>query len=152
MRPLRWRRLTPGERALAAEVFGEGLDAGRVRILALPVWPRAFAAGSALIAWPAAAALADFAAAPLSVQATFVHELTHAWQAQHGVFLPIAKLRAGDNAAAYAYDLAGGPPFGALNIEQQASIVEHAFLASRGAPTPFAPRLYAEIAPAWRRI
>ncbi|WP_309605936.1 hypothetical protein [Phenylobacterium sp.] len=152
LRALACRPLTTGERGLAHEMFGSGLDAAPVRLLALPVWPRAFVAGPRLIAWPARHALADFACAPLPVQATFVHELTHVWQAQRGVRLALAKLRAGDGPAAYAYDLADGRAFAELNIEQQASVVEHAFLASRGAATPFAPYLYAQAAPAWREV
>jgi hypothetical protein len=35
------RGLTPGERALASEVFNAALDAVRVRILAIPLWRRA---------------------------------------------------------------------------------------------------------------
>ncbi|MBX3482938.1 MAG: hypothetical protein KIS90_12030 [Phenylobacterium sp.] len=151
MRPLGLRRLTAGERGLAAEVFGAGLDAGRVRILATPVWNRAFVAGPALIVWPARTAPLDFAAEPLARQAVFVHELTHVWQAQKGVRLLAAKLRAGDGAASYAYDLERGPAFAALNIEQQAMVVEHAFVASRGGATPHPAALYAEAAPAWRR-
>ena len=132
-------------------MFGDGLDTARVRLLALPVWPRAFVAGSRLIVWPARAAPRDFGQAPLAAQAVFVHELTHVWQAQNGVRLLWAKLRAGDRTAAYAYDLAHGPAFRDLNIEQQAMVVEHAFLASRGVPAPFPPHLYAEAATAWRR-
>ena len=131
-------------------MFGAGLDAARIRLFAIPIWRRAFVAGPGLIVWPARSALAEFGAAPLSQQAAFVHEITHVWQAQRGVFLPFAKLRAGDSAASYAYDLISGPPFATLNIEQQASVVEHAFLASRGAETPFPDRLYAEISPEWR--
>ncbi|HEY2357059.1 MAG TPA: hypothetical protein VGH86_06395 [Phenylobacterium sp.] len=152
MRPLTWRRLTPSETSLAREVFGDGLDAARVRILALPVWPRAFVAGPSLIAWPAVAARVDFGGAPLLIQATLVHELTHVWQAQRGVFLPLAKLRAGDSPRSYAYDLPCGAPFAALNIEQQAMIVQHAFLASRGAEAPFARRLYTELESGWRSV
>lgn len=131
-------------------MFGEGLDAARVRLLALPVWRRAFVAGPALMVWPARSAPQDFEAAPLRLQATFVHELTHVWQAQRGTNLILAKLKAGDSAAAYAYDLAAGPGFARLNIEQQAMVVEHAFLASRGAATPFPAGLYADISPEWR--
>jgi hypothetical protein len=151
MTPLQRRRLTAGERTLGEEMFGAGLDPGRVRILALPVWRRAFVAGPSLMLWPAAEAPADFAAEPLGLQATFVHELTHVWQAQNGVRLALAKLRAGDSAAAYAYDLAGGGEFAALNIEQQAMVVQHAFLASRGGRTPHPAELYADLSPAWRR-
>jgi hypothetical protein len=152
MRPLTRRRLTEAEHRLAAEVFGPGLDAARVRILALPVWPRAFVAGPRLVVWPAAEAPADFGGAPLRLQASFVHELTHVWQAQRGTFLPLAKLRAGDSAASYAYDLAAGPPFDRLNIEQQAMVVEHAFLVSRGVPAPFSAHLYAQAASGWRTV
>lgn len=153
MKPLRLRRLTQGERALAAEMFGAGLDADRVRILALPAWSRAFVAGPRLVVWPAARARDDFAApdVPLRVQGVFVHELTHVWQAQHGVPLLLAKIKAGDGAAAYDYDLSGGREFTAMNIEQQAMVVEHAFLASRGGETPHPAPLYAEASAHWRR-
>jgi hypothetical protein len=145
------RRLTAGERALAAEMFGGGLDPGRVRILALPVWNRAFVAGPTLIVWPARTAPLDFATERLAVQAVFVHELTHVWQAQNGVALLRAKLKAGDSDASYAYDLAVSPDFAALNIEQQAMVVEHAFLASRGERTPHPAELYAKASQAWRQ-
>jgi len=151
MKPLSWRRLTPGERGLAAEMFGEGLDAARVRLMALPVWNRAFVAGPGLIVWPAATLPADFAEAPTATQAVFVHELTHVWQAQHGVALLLAKIKAGDSEASYAYDLDGGRPFAAMNIEQQAMVVEHAFLASRGGVTPHPAEVYVAAAGNWRR-
>ncbi|MBU1379149.1 MAG: hypothetical protein KKE02_01715 [Alphaproteobacteria bacterium] len=153
MKQVIWRGLTPGERGLAAEMFGPGLDAGRVRIFAIPVWDRAFVAGPRLIVWPAATLPADFAApdVPLGVQAVFVHELTHVWQAQNGVSLILGKIRAGDSDASYAYDLAGERGFAAMNIEQQAMVVEHAFLASRGGETPHAGPLYAAASVHWRR-
>ena len=147
------RRLTEGERTLAREVFGAGIAAERVRILGLPFWSRAFVAGPGLIVWPSASLRADLAApdTPLRVQAVFVHELTHVWQAQHGVGLLRAKLKAGDSDASYAYDLAGGPDFAHLNIEQQAMVVEHAFVASRGGETPHPASLYAAASANWRR-
>jgi len=152
-KPFSRRPLTPGERALAVEMFGGGLDAARVRVLALPALRRAFVAGPGLIVWPAAEARRDFAApdTPLRTQAVFVHELTHVWQAQHGTWLPLAKLKAGDAPAAYAYDLAAGPSFPKLNIEQQAMVVEHAFLAARGGLAPHPPALYAQARPHWRQ-
>lgn len=152
MKPLRLRRLTQGERALAHEVFGAGIAPGRVRILSLPLWSRAFVAGPGLMVWPAAAVRADFTdpETPLRVQAVFVHELTHIWQAQNGIGLLRAKLRAGDGDAAYAYDLALGPAFPDLNIEQQAMVIEHAFIASRGGRTPHPPTLYAAQSVHWR--
>lgn len=151
MAPLALRRFTAGERGLADEIFGSALDPGRVRLLALPIWRRAFVAGPRLMVWPAYAARADFSGAPLADQAVFVHELTHVWQAQNGVRLLMAKLRAGDSARAYAYDLAAEPAFAALNIEQQAVVVEHAFLARHGQPTPFPAARYAALGQPWRR-
>lgn len=153
MKPLTFRRLTPGESALASEMFGSALDPARVSLFAIPVWNRAFVAGPRLIVWPARTARADFSdpETPLRTQAVFVHELTHVWQAQNGVSLLLAKLRAGDRAASYAYDLAAGPSFGDLNIEQQAMVVEHAFLASRGARTQHPPELYANARSNWLR-
>ena len=151
MKPGRFRRLTEGERALAVEMFGAGLDAGRVRVFAIPVWSRAFVAGPGLIVWPAADALADFSQAPLHVQGVFVHELTHVWQAQNGVSLLLSKIKAGDSQASYAYDLAVDPDFARLNIEQQAMVVQHAFLSARGVRAPHPPEVYAGAQAGWRR-
>lgn len=150
MKPLTVRRLTPGERGLAVEMFGQGLDAGRVRLLALPVWNRAFVAGPALMVWPAREALGDFSAAPLGLQAVFVHELTHVWQAQHGVGLLLSKIKAGDGAAAYAYDLAAGTDFTRLNIEQQAMVVQHAFESAHGLAAQHPHEVYAQASAGWR--
>ena len=149
--PRHLRPLTAGEKALAREMFGDGLNAARVRILAIPLWRRPFVAGPGLIVWPARALPSDFAAAPVPRQAIFVHELTHVWQAQNGVRLLIAKLKAGDTPAAYAYDLTADLDFLGLNIEQQAMVVEHAFLASRGGRTPHPAALYAEARGNWWR-
>ena len=150
----RLRRLTENEQGLAREVFGAGIAPERVRILALPLWSRAFVAGSGLIVWPAATARADFGDpdTPLRVQAVFVHELTHVWQAQNGVSLLMAKLKAGDHEASYTYDLIFQPDFGALNIEQQAMVVEHAFALSRGGAAPHPPELYAQTQASWRQV
>lgn len=150
MRPGAFRTLTPGERALAREMFDAGLDAGRVRIFAIPLWPRAFAPGGRLIVWPAACALADFSRASLAAQAVFVHELTHVWQAQSGVNLLAAKLRAGDGPDAYAYDLSETCDFSKLNIEQQAMVMQHAFLAARGGSAPHDGEAYARILGTWQ--
>lgn len=152
MRPGALRGLTAGERALAAEVFGRALDAARVRIFAWPFpWPdRAFVPGGLLgrelVVYPRARALADFSAAPLSAQAVFVHELVHVWQAQQGVVLPLAKLRAGDGPQAYRYALEGGQ-FARMNIEQQATAVEDAFRLARGGRAPYPAAAYARVLP-----
>ena len=145
MTPGAVRRLTEGEAELAAGVFGDALDAGRVRIVALPAWRRAFVAGPALVFWPARTALTDFSRAALSLQTVLVHELVHVWQAQSGVNLLAAKLRAGDGPAAYHYDPDEGPGFPELNIEQQAMVVQHAFLAARMGAAPHPHETYAAL-------
>ena len=152
MTPLSWRRLTTAEQALARAVFGSGIDPVRVRLFAIPVWDRAFTPGASLMVWPAADAHRDLAApaTPKRERATFVHEMTHVWQAQHGVNLIVAKLRAGDSAASYAYDLINGPPFPRLNIEQQARVVEHAYLAGLGETVQHPAALYDAVRHFWR--
>jgi hypothetical protein len=130
MKPLALRWLTAAEQALARSVFGAGIRPERVRIFAQPVVPRPFTPGSAGVVYPVAESLTDFTEGALPDQATLVHELTHVWQAQHGVILPLAKLKAGDSDAAYEYDL-DRQAFPEMNIEQQARVVEHHFVLSR---------------------
>ena len=134
---------------MCADVFGDGLDVGKVRLFSLPLWPRPFVPNGRLIIWPSTSAMADFSDAPLWLRSVLIHELTHVWQAQKGVFLPLAKLKAGDGQAAYAYDLADGRNFSQLNIEQQAMVVQHAYLAAGGGAAPYDTQAYARILEAW---
>jgi hypothetical protein len=143
------RRLTKGERGLADEVFGDALLLDDVRMLASP-FPRAFVPGRWFgrdwIAWPRRGLPDDIAAAPVKTQATLIHELVHVWQAQQGVNLLLAKLRAGDDRAAYVYPLEACA-WGGLNIEQQASAVEHAFRLSRREAAPARAAFYRAVVP-----
>jgi hypothetical protein len=151
-RPGSIRSLTPGETALAAEMFGDALNPARVRIWGWPKpWSRAFVPGRWFwrdwIIFPASEARADFTKAGVCEQAAFVHELTHIQQAQAGVNLLFAKLWAGDSRASYAYHLKGVRPWAKLNIEQQATVVEHLFLARRGVATPWPEATLAAVCP-----
>ena len=145
------RGLTRGELRLAVGEFGQALELDRIRIMATP-WPfnRAFVPGRWFgldwILWPGAALPDDFTGAPLSLQAVLIHELVHVWQAQVGVNLLTAKLRAGDGPSAYGYPNA---PCGwdELNIEQQAMAVEHRFRSARGQPVPRAAFHYGALCP-----
>ncbi|MFN3815870.1 hypothetical protein [Brevundimonas sp.] len=134
---------------MAVEVFGDALALDPVRILASP-FPRAFVAGGWFgrdwIVWPRRVLPHDMAAAPVTIQATFIHELVHVWQAQQCVNLLLAKLKAGDDRAAYTYPLEACT-WGGLNIEQQASAVEHAFRLSRGGVVPGDAAFYRAVAP-----
>ncbi|WP_339929260.1 hypothetical protein [uncultured Brevundimonas sp.] len=151
------RGLTPGEAALALEVFGDALDPARVRILAAP-WPfvRAFVAGRWFgrdwIIWPRRTLPDDLALGPLFRQATLVHELAHVWQVARGVNLLTGKLRAGDRPAAYEYPMDAGCDWDALNIEQQAMIIEHRFRLSRGGSVPAERAFYDRICPLAHRM
>lgn len=147
MKPMTARRLTPAERGLAARMFGQGLDPVRVWIWALVGWNRGFVPSGRLIVWPARRAFRDFGQAPLRQQAVFVHELAHVWQAQNGINMLTAKLKAGDRPCDYAYDLEEACAFQARNIEQQAMIFEHAFLAACGDEAPYPAAMYAEVLP-----
>lgn len=159
MRPWRARKLTAGERALAYDVFGNAVDPWRVRLWSCPAvaWTtqRPFTAGGllwpgrSLILFPPAEAVEDFVApdAPLKLTATFVHEMTHVAQSQGGTNLLWAKIKAGDSAAAYTYALDDACAWDGFNIEQQAMIVEDAFLRSRGVKLRFAEAHYARVIP-----
>jgi hypothetical protein len=70
----------------------------------------------------------DFSSAAAGDQWVFVHEMTHAWQWQHGRY-PLNEAittfisKGGKYQKAYPYDLTSGIEFDDYNLEQQASIV-----------------------------
>lgn len=145
------RALTPGEVALARSVFGEAIRLKTVRILSAPrPFDRAFVPGGWFgrdwIVWPGKQVPADASKASLSVQALLIHELVHVWQAQQGVNLLAAKIRAGDSAASYRYPL-DCASWEALNIEQQASLIEHRFRLSKGQAMPADVAFYDRLCP-----
>ena len=146
------RALTAGEQTLAQSVFADALQLDGVRLFASP-FDRAFVPGVAFgrswIVWPSRDLPSDIALAPLTAQATLIHELVHVWQAQQGVNLLLAKLKAGDSAASYAYPLDPACGWSALNIEQQASAVEHRFRLSRGQRTRADAGFYDRLCPVW---
>lgn len=78
---------------------------------------------------------ADFACESLQAQGLFVHELTHVWQHQRGIWLPAMR----HPFCRYGYSLRPGWPLARYGIEQQAEIVRHSFLIREGAPVAGAP-------------
>jgi hypothetical protein len=144
------RALTEAEKALAREAFGAAIDLAPVRLIGWP-FRRAFVAGRWFgrdwIVWPQAQLVADFAVAPVRMQGVLIHELTHVWQAQQGVNLLFAKLKAGDTSASYAYRVEPTCRWDALNIEQQAMVMEHRFHCRRGRPTPGDRTFYDTVCP-----
>lgn len=81
----------------------------------------------------------DFCGSPLPIQAHFIHEMTHVWQAQRGGkwYLPLMR----HPFCRYAYEVVPGKPFHRYGLEQQAEIVRHAFLLRRGVPVKGKPAL-----------
>ena len=146
------RGLTAGEQRLARQALGDAVDLATVRFFPTP-WPfdRAFVPGRWFgcdwIAWPARQLPRDFAIAPLRLQAVFIHELVHIWQAQTGVNLLTAKLKAGDRPESYQYVVSDDCHWSGLNIEQQAMVVEHRFRLSRGERTPADRAFYSRVCP-----
>jgi hypothetical protein len=134
------RALSIGERAIARDLFANEIDADRIEIAQVPplLGFGAMAPFRRTIFFARLRAARDFAVAPLRWQSLFAHELVHCWQAARGVFLPLAKLSA-IGAGAYRYGLTPGQQFADYNIEQQAEIVRHLFLARMGAPEVGAP-------------
>ena len=138
------RQLTGTETALAREVFGEAIDYGRVRIAQGGFGRFAVTTGSRINV-PASMSSADFARERPLIQAFFIHEMTHVWQFQTRPAWTLASWArvalsggygAGSPGYRYALPVA---PWAALNLEQQASVVEHAFLLQRGHRSPAAP-------------
>ena len=144
------RPLTQGETALAREAFGAAILLDTVRLIAWP-FARAFVAGRWFgrdwIIWPHRALVEDFIDAPVRAQGVLIHELTHVWQAQQGVNLLFAKLKAGDRRDSYAYIADADCRWDALNIEQQAMVMEHRFRLSRGGKAPGDAAFYASVCP-----
>jgi hypothetical protein len=140
MKPGQSRVLSEGEIALGRGIFGDEIDWPKVRIYQAP--PLGFGAmvpvGRTIVfsKWRAAW---DFADASRTEQGWFVHELAHVWQAARGVVLAGAKLGALGKGA-YAYK-PQAPKLNGYNIERQAEIVRHLFLARAGAPEAGAPDL-----------
>jgi len=132
------RGLTGSEIALGRGVFGDEIAWPKVRVLQAPAlgFGAMVPLGRTIVfsKWRAAQ---DFADAPLVDQGWFVHELMHVWQAARGVVLAGAKLGALGKAA-YAYKPRASK-LSAYNIERQAEIARHLFLARAGFPERGAP-------------
>jgi hypothetical protein len=139
MKPFERRRLSGAEIALGQTLFAAEINWPRVRVAQAPAL--GFAAmvpvGGVIVfgRWRAAR---DFSGVELAEQGWFIHELAHVWQAARGVVLATAKLAA-LGAGAYRYAPCADARLKLYNIESQAEIVRHLFLARAGAGAPDAP-------------
>jgi hypothetical protein len=137
------RKLTVWEMALAREVFGAALVTARARLVfhRLPA-PFAVTLGR-FVAMPGRV-IDEFAAESLEAQAWLVHELTHVWQFQTA---PVRTLTSwarllitggyGPGSQGYRYTLP--THWSALNLEQQAAVVEDQFRLDHGLAVRFGP-------------
>jgi hypothetical protein len=139
------RALTHAERTLVASVFGEAIDYEPVRINRRKYWP--FQTRNIVMApdgqlWfhpEGGLCHDDFGCASLLAQGLFIHEMTHVWQRQKGIWLPVAR----HPFCRYSYSLKPGWQLERYGLEQQAEIVRHAFLLRAGVNIPGAPALAA---------
>lgn len=145
------RALTHHEIALASTIFGDAIEYASVRIVRRK-WaffqPRdtVMAPTGHIHFHPGNCRYCDdFGAASRDEQGLFIHEMTHVWQHQQGIFLPLRR----PPFARYRYTVEPGKPFRRYGLEQQAEIVRHAFLWREGyaAPTGAARSWYENILP-----
>jgi hypothetical protein len=139
MRTFERRALTGGEIALGRGVFGEEIDWARVRVIQAPrLGFGAMVPLGRTIVFSKWRAVRDFTLASADERGWFVHELMHVWQAARGTALAAAKLGAlGEKA--YHYEPRPNARLKHYNIERQAEIARHLYLARIGAPESGAP-------------
>jgi hypothetical protein len=137
------RPLTRAETALATSVFGDAIDYDRVSIhnakwIFFQSRQTAMAPDGGIWFHPKGDLYCDdFCEGHLSEQGLFIHEMTHVWQRQSGIFLPLRR----HPFCRYDYSLKPGWPLKRYGIEQQAEIVRHAFLLREGRTVAGAPAL-----------
>ena len=139
------RGLTSNEVAIACAMFGRAIAYDRVRVHNRKWWPlqprRVTMAPDGHLWFPPEGGLfcADFCESPLHIQAHFIHEMTHVWQAQRSGkwWLPLMR----HPFCRYDYVVVPGKPFAHYGIEQQAEIVRHAFLLRQGVAVAGKPGL-----------
>ena len=137
------RALTDAETGLARSVFGDAIDYTRVRIHQRK-WaffqPREVVMAPDGDMWfhpKGNRYCSDFCNGGVDAQGLFIHEMTHVWQRQKGIYLPLAR----HPWCRYDYALKPGQRFEKYGIEQQAEIVRHAYLLREGYSVAGAPPL-----------
>lgn len=137
------RPLTPGEIDLARSMFGDAIDYAPVRVV-LGKW--AFFQPRDVVMSPrgrihfhphGTTYCDDFSHAGINAQGLFVHEMTHIYQTQKGIFLPLKR----HPFCRYDYTIKPGQRFERYGIEQQAMLVQHAFVIGKGHSIAGAPPL-----------
>ncbi len=135
--------MTRREIALTQSVFKNAIDYDKVRIHNRRWWwfqPRRITMAPDGHLWfhPKSDLFCDdFCDRDLSLQGLFIHELTHVWQHQSGIFLPLKR----HPFCRYDYSLKPGWTLRQYGLEQQAEIIRHIFLLRNNIKVPGAPPL-----------
>lgn len=141
------RRLTQGEIALAKTLFKDSIDYDSVRIhdkkyvFFQPNNSGMTPNGEIYISGKSTYK-DDYSKASEHMKAFFLHEMTHVWQYQNKVLDPVAEAMKENvkhkfnYAAAYPYEIDVKKDLTDYGMEQQASIVEHYYLISKGRRDP----------------
>ncbi|MDE0933201.1 MAG: vgr related protein [Novosphingopyxis baekryungensis] len=135
--------MTSGEQTLCAGIFGHAIDYARVRVHHrkwFPFQPKRVTMAPDGHLWfhpKDDLFCGDFCESPLHRQGLFIHEMTHVWQYQKGIFLPLKR----HPFCRYDYSLKPGWRLEQYGLEQQAEIVRHIFLLRAKAKVPGAPPL-----------
>ena len=139
------RRLSAGETRLARSMFGEAIDYASVRIRRrrfMPFQPRNVMmapCGHVHVHPNSDIWSEDYSAERIGLQALFLHELTHVWQAQRRGRFYLVLMR--HPFCRYDYAVRAGWPFERYGLEQQAEIVRHVFLLRHGVKVAGGPPL-----------
>ena len=137
------RPLTEGERNMAASIFASAIDYDAVRVkrekwFFLQPKETLMAPCGHVHIHPASSKWSeDYSQERLWLQALFLHELTHVWQAQlrGRYYLPLMR----HPFCRYAYEFVPGRPFERYGLEQQGEIVRHTYLRRNNYPLDKAP-------------
>jgi hypothetical protein len=126
----RSRVLTPSETAMAALLFGESIDYGRVRIYArryMPFQPKnCCMTPNGSMYFHRSCFLSDYSLGNLSAMHWFQHEMAHVWQHQMGYAVRLrGAVRIG---LAYDYDLAPNKTLADFNMEAQGDLLADYFV------------------------
>lgn len=131
------RRLTAGEKAAAARLFGNSLDPDTVWIYrGLPFWPWLAGAVSpnGHIYFPRSGYREDFTQASLAELQWLMHELVHVWQWQNGFCTWLGGLILACRGGYFRRRAYRCPPLNGigclsqLNMEQQAEVLSAYFI------------------------
>lgn len=137
------RPLTHRERDLTYNMFADAIDLDKVRIHNRKWWwfqPRKITMAPDGHLWfhPNNDLFCDdFCDRDINLQGLFIHEMTHVWQHQSGILLPLRR----HPFCRYHYSIKPGWKLDQYGIEQQAEIIRHIFLLRRGYTFAGAPPL-----------